>query len=131
MPKSHKQRHREGDSTGANLAVRGEMTTLHAAASTGDVARLRSSLGTLDGMENSYLNCGDHRRYTPFHIACAGGHVSCVRLLLKAGCDTTLREESGLTGWELAEQLHRKQVIQLRGIVAPQSSQNVKSIAGS
>ena len=36
---------------------------------------------------------------TAFHLACAGGHVQCVALLLGSGCDTSLRNEDGLTGW--------------------------------
>jgi ankyrin repeat protein len=103
------------------------------------------------------------RKYTPLHIACAGGHAECVQLLLgeepapflrllpphlplhphtacgrlsacadaraaaaaavcgvrwcclsEAGCDPTLREASGLTGWELAAQLQRASVLALR-----------------
>ena len=57
------------------------------------------------------LNSGDSRRYTvrflrtlhianlrslrtgmlcaqPFHVACAGGHVECAKLLMDAGCGT-------------------------------------------
>ena len=37
------------------------------------------------------LDNGDHRQYTAFHVACAGGHLGVVKALLDAGCDTTLR----------------------------------------
>jgi hypothetical protein len=59
------------------------------------------------------INAGDQRRFTAFHCACAAGHVECVRALLAAGCDTTLRNDVGLSGWELAHELHRASVLTL------------------
>jgi ankyrin repeat protein len=58
-------------------------------------------------------NVGDSRCFTPFHVACAGGHVACARLLCEAGADTQLLSDTGLTGWQLAEQLHRSEIVQL------------------
>ena len=43
--------------------------------------------------------------YTAFHVACAGGHVACAEALLHAGCNVSLRNDTGLTGCELAESL--------------------------
>ena len=52
-------------------------------------------------------------RYTPFHVACAGGHVRCATLLRNAGADTSLRNDIGLTGWELAAELRRADIAAL------------------
>lgn len=55
-----------------------------------------------------------HRESPIFSVACAGGHAECVRLLLAAGCDTSLRNNAELTGWQLAETLRRQDVLTLR-----------------
>lgn len=125
-------------------ATRGTPGLLHFAASTGDTAKLelllrqisrgRGDTGTLRHMRSGEqsspaataelapeLNRGDHRRYTPFVTACAGGHAACVSLLLDAGCDTSLLCDTGLTGWELAEELHRAEVLALRQVPVPES----------
>eukprot|EP01051_Picozoa_sp_SAG22_P017840 SAG22_NODE_2848_length_2160_cov_6.810771_2_plen_246_part_00 len=96
-------------------ASRGAPTTLHVAASLADVGRLRKLLATgAGGGQPKGLDSGDRKQYTAFHVACAGGHVECVRLLLAAGCDVTLLNAAGLTGWELAETLRRTHVMALR-----------------
>ena len=41
-----------------------------------------------------------------------------MQLLLGAGCDATLRNHEGLTGWELAAQLQRATVLSLQVAVA-------------
>ena len=96
-------------------AGQGRPSVLHHAASLGTAPKLRGLLADSGGPAVAALNAGDERRCTAFHIACAGGHVDCVRMLLEAGCDTALCNYSGLTGWELAEQLHRSEVLALRG----------------
>ena len=60
-------------------------SVLHQAAALGKASQLRKLLG--DGAAKALLNTGDERQYTHFHVACAGGHADCVRLLLEAGCD--------------------------------------------
>ena len=60
------------------------------------------------------IDAGDHRQYTAFTAACAGGHAECVSLLMEAGCNTELACDVGLTGWELAEQLKRHNVLALK-----------------
>jgi hypothetical protein len=42
-----------------------------------------------------------------------GGHAECVTLLMGASCDTELACDTGLTGWQLAAQLKRTQVLAL------------------
>jgi ankyrin repeat protein len=42
------------------------------------------------------MDARDTRGYTPFMVACAGGHVDVVRVLCAAGCDCTLRNDVGL-----------------------------------
>ena len=41
----------------------------------------------------------------------AGGHASCVRVLVAAGCDINLTNDVGLSGQELAEQLKRDSIM--------------------
>ena len=67
-------------------ASRGRPSPLHHAASTGNHATLKRLLGAGAG---EVLDRGDHRSFTPFHVACAGGSAECVLLLLRAGCDVT------------------------------------------
>ena len=97
-------------------AVAGRALPLHIAASSGDVKQMAACILSQRSKAKSkaLLDGGDHRQYTPFHMACAGGHVDCVRLLLDAGCDTALRNDEGLTGWELAAQLQRIDVLALQ-----------------
>ena len=59
------------------------------------------------------LSVSPWSRYTPFHVACVSGNVACTKVLLAAGCDTAVRNDQGLTGWELAEQLMRSDVVAL------------------
>ena len=56
------------------------------------------------------VNQGDHRQWTPLHVAAAGGFVGVTKLLLAAGCSCSLRNNEGLTALELAEQLMRREV---------------------
>ena len=84
---------------------------LHHAAATNNPVALQNGL-TRASPAN--INVGDHRGFTPFHVGCAAGHVACVNALLRAGCDTALLNDTGLTGWQLAEQLKRDKVLALR-----------------
>ena len=91
-------------------ADRGRTTALHAAAAVGDAVKLQRAL---DDAGQS-ISAGDKRQYTAFHIACAGGHAACARLLLDAQCDPTLLNDAGLTAWQLAKSLHRTEVLALQ-----------------
>ena len=84
----------------------GERTALHAAAAVGDTHTLQKLLRS----QAKLLDAGDSRNYTAFHVACAGGHVECVKALCQAGCDTEVVNDVGLTGWELAAQLQRTKI---------------------
>ena len=44
-------------------------------------------------------------------LSCAGGHLECVKLLLGAGCNASLCNDTGRTGRELAEELHREDIL--------------------
>ena len=59
------------------------------------------------------LNAPDGKGYTPLHVACAGGYADCVVALCQAGCRTEIKNDVGLTAWDLATQLHRTEVIGL------------------
>ena len=113
-------------------ATRGKPGPLHHAASIGDAATLQLLLGRVasrgvasdTGGEADAdadatalvpeIDRGDHRQYTPFATACAGGHAACVSLLLEAGCNTSLLCDTGLTGWGLAKELFRAEVLALQ-----------------
>jgi hypothetical protein len=60
-------------------------TRLHVAAQLGDATRLRHVLDQHTADVGLMLNTGDHRQYTPLHVACAGGFAECARLLVVAG----------------------------------------------
>jgi ankyrin repeat protein len=77
----------------------------------GNASKLRVLLAAEASVD---INSGDSRQYTPFAAACAGGHVDCVSALLEAGCDTQLACDTGLTGWELARDLKRHEVLALQ-----------------
>ena len=88
----------EGGSPQKQASSRGSRSALHAEAAIGNATQLSELLrkGELE------TNAGDQHGWTAFHCACAGGHVDCIHELLNAGCDTTLVNETGLSGWELA-----------------------------
>ena len=92
-------------------AKRGEPTPLHHAAASGNLTMLQHCLASASPPT---VDAGDQRAFTPFHVACAAGHVACVKALMQAGCETHLRNDIGRTGWELAEDLRRHEVLTLR-----------------
>ena len=108
-------------------ARRGEPNALHTEAALGNSAKLSSLLeqqrfrGPKAGGGGGPLDDGDHRSWTPLHCACAAGHTACVEALLTAGADPFLLNDTGLTAWELAEQLKRPAVLALRDRI-PQPS---------
>ena len=97
-----------------HAAVQGFASGLHVAASKGDASQLQQLLQDSASGKGSDINGGDHRRYTALHVACSGGHVDCVDLLLQHGAKTDLRNDSGATAFELAEQMKRTDVLALR-----------------
>jgi hypothetical protein len=102
----------------AGLASRGSASRLHMAASVGDATALEKQLnkvlkGQTPQAAAQLLNGGDKRRYTAFHVACAGGHAQCASLLLEAGCDGLLLNEAGKSGWGLALELKRTDILAL------------------
>ena len=46
----------------------------------------------------------DQEDWTAFHFACHFNHPGCVEALVRAGCKTAAKDESGLTGKQLAEE---------------------------
>ena len=102
--------------TAARRATRGKAGPLHRYASVGDLAKLQDLLRSAERSRHPIngIDSGDKRRWSPFHVACGGGHTECVAALIAAGADTTLKCDSGLDGWELAQSLKRTQVLQLR-----------------
>jgi hypothetical protein len=88
---------------------RGEPTALHAAAAAGDGPRLQRLLSSTAGAAT--IDRTDRRGYTAFHVACAGGHAACVQMLLAAGADTAIKNDIGLVGLDLAQQMMRSDVV--------------------
>ena len=101
----------------ARVASRGAASRLHMAASIGDAVGVRRLLAkaaaTTSSSRGELLDGGDKRCYTAFHVACAGGHADCAEALLDAGCDGLRLNDCGLTGWSLAVQLRRSEVLAL------------------
>ena len=64
-------------------------------------------------VEPPVLDGPDGRGYTPLHVACAGGHAECVVALCQAGSRTGMKNDVGLTAWDLATQLHRAEIVGL------------------
>jgi hypothetical protein len=87
---------------------------LHWAAIVGEKDKLvrlaRAAEAEIDSM--------DERGYTAFHLACGNDHADCAEVLVDANCDTTKRNSAGLTGWQLAERLHKHEVVDLLGRMA-------------
>jgi hypothetical protein len=59
-------------------ATRSQPTSLHSAATVGDVKKLKR---LLKASGCAQIDCGDSRRYTAFHVACAAGHLDCKNIL--------------------------------------------------
>ena len=109
----------------------GQRTALHAAAAVGDLTRLQSTLAR-DATAVT-VDAPDSRGYTAFHVACAGGHADCVVALAEAGALTTLANDVGLTGWELAAQLQRTEIAGLDRAALEKAGQKAraKAVAGA
>jgi hypothetical protein len=60
-------------------ATRSQPTSLHSAATVGDVKKLERLLKSSGCPQ---IDCGDSRRYTAFHVACAAGHLDCKNLIM-------------------------------------------------
>ncbi len=104
-------------------ASRNTPNSLHTAASLGDETKLLKLLGST---KCPPIDDGDTRRYTPLHVACAGGHVGAARLLRNFGADDTLTNDNGLTAWELAAHLQRHEVLTLQHEVPNYTTQALK-----
>ena len=50
--------------------------------------------------------------YTPLHFACKKNHSNCARLLVSAGCNTTLHNNNGETALETAEHNGHEELVQ-------------------
>jgi hypothetical protein len=110
----------------AAAVATGQRTALHAAAAVGDAARVQRLLE--DGAPGA-VDAPDTRGFTAFHVACAGGHAECVVALCKAGSRTDIKNDVGLTGWELAGELHRKEVLALDRVELETVAEKVRAHA--
>jgi hypothetical protein len=95
----------------------GKRAALHEAAMVGDLKRLRKEVARAakrDGRKDRRpLDSGDARGHSAFHLACAGGHADCVKVLVKAGAETNALNDGGSSGWELARRGCKHEVLQL------------------
>ena len=106
-------------------AKRGSAGPLHVAASLGDTVKLQKLLS------NSHIdvNQGDKHCYTPFCVACSGGHAECALELIQAGCNIQLLTDTGHTGFELASELKRTSVLALHPKVNLQTHLILQNLA--
>ena len=75
------------------------------------------------------LDQGDRRGFTAYHHACANGHADVVKVLLKAGCNSAMLNDSKRTGWDLAQEMGRTNVTELLQKVAKKDSKKLKAEA--
>ena len=59
------------------------------------------------------LNAAAPDGRTAFHIVCFNGDVDCVEVLVRAGCDTSLRDGHGMTGRDYAQEYGHTAVVEL------------------
>jgi ankyrin repeat protein len=83
---------------------------MHEAAMVGNLKFVKKHAAA-ESAKKRALDEGDARGCTAFHLACAGGHAECAKALLKAGCDALRTNNAGETGWELARQSGRGEVM--------------------
>jgi ankyrin repeat protein len=67
------------------------------------------------------LDAADRRGCTAYHHACGGGHTTVAELLVRAGCDTGCLSDGGKTGWDLAAEARRADVVALLALLAAES----------
>lgn len=130
-------------------------TSLHHVCKSAEISKLMKLLRALKavGSDLRAMDTVDGRGFTPFHVACAGGHAQVrrshsgvpvraiclgqgmltaavpqvVETLCHAGCDTSLRNADGCTGWELAESLERAAVLALNNEELTITSQRARA----
>jgi ankyrin repeat protein len=90
----------------------GKRVALHEAAMVGDLKRLSTEVAKAAD-DKQLLDKGDPRGCSAFHLACTGGYVDCVKALVKAGAETNALNAGGSSGWELARQGGKQEVLQL------------------
>eukprot|EP01043_Picozoa_sp_COSAG02_P048646 COSAG02_NODE_4799_length_4963_cov_5.231497_4_plen_170_part_00 len=115
-------------------------TSLHHVCKIAEIGKLSKLLRALKavGADLRGMDAVDGRGFSPFHVACAGGHaqvlvaenhlsavervdiysrgaccLQVVEALCHAGCNPSLRNEDGYTGWQLAESLDRAEILAL------------------
>eukprot|EP01051_Picozoa_sp_SAG22_P015567 SAG22_NODE_2052_length_3073_cov_1.557835_1_plen_96_part_00 len=84
-------------------------------ASRGDLPRLARLLEKEQNAAGGYafdLNeRNPHNQYTAFHWACDSGHAAIVEKLVEAGLDTTMVDFRGRTGFDIAMDKKRLDVL--------------------
>lgn len=82
---------------------------LHFAAQSGSEAAFKLLLSADN--ELSSINATDYDGHTPLHLAVIDGNADIVRLLLRHGCDTSLKDCNGKTAFDLAQMVQREDII--------------------
>ncbi|KAL9988547.1 hypothetical protein ACROYT_G003004 [Oculina patagonica] len=88
--------HRESISESENILRRG--SSIHDAAKTGDLERVKELIRVVPAMKNST----DERGMNPLHVAAANGRLDCVKWLAVSGVDLAEETPTGYTPMHLA-----------------------------
>ena len=88
-----------------------------------------AGLSAAAGRPLGSLDAADPSGRTAFHLACGSGHRECVRVLVLAGCSTSLLDTAGQTGWQWASQPPTQPKV-LKELEAMAKQQGEKSALG-
>ncbi|KAF8610656.1 ankyrin [Ceratobasidium sp. AG-I] len=83
--------------------------SVHGFAISGNIGGLEALLDE----QPALVNARDEFEYTPLHLAADRGHLDVIRLLLSRGADTTLKDQDGDTGLEIAAVAKHEAIVQM------------------
>ena len=101
-------------------------TALHLAGYLGHVEILKKIIGT-HVAEGDHLNAQDNHGRTALHMAAEGGHANSVMLLLQNGADSTIRDNDGLTSYDIANSPEIRGLLPAPRVLPPYAPDSVST----